>query len=143
VAKLLGDDLDVDACLQGDGRSAVAQVVKPDGREAAVDDEAAEALGHRVRLPGTAVGAYEEQAGVGPSRTGRELPLGPLGFVAAEDRDGVRVEDDVAVADSLFGFFCRGPRPSTAIWLTMLTSALSSRTSASSSPQASPRRGPR
>jgi hypothetical protein len=78
--------------------------VQPDGWEAAALDESAEALGYRGRVPGSAVGAYEEQACVGPGGAGGQLPLRSLGFVAGEQSDGVGVEDDVAVAGFALGF---------------------------------------
>jgi hypothetical protein len=60
-------------------------------------DEAAEALGDRGGVPGSAVGADEEQAGVGPGGAGGQLPLCSPGFAAGEEGDGIGIEDDVAV----------------------------------------------
>jgi hypothetical protein len=62
VAELVGDDLDVDARVEGDGGGSVPQVVESDRRESRALDEAAEALADRRRVARLSVGADEECA---------------------------------------------------------------------------------
>lgn len=108
VAELVGDDFYVDAGVEGEGGGAVAQVVQSDGWQPGLFDEAAEALGDRVGVPWSAVGADEEQSGVGPVLPGGEAPGGAAGLVGGEDGDGVGVEGDLAVAGVALGPFLVG-----------------------------------
>lgn len=59
-------------------------------------------------MPCSAVGADEEQSGVGPVFAGGEAPGGAAGFVGGEDGDGVGGEDDLAVAGVALGPFLVG-----------------------------------
>ena len=83
------DLLEVGAAVAQVGGGAVAEVVQPDRWQPAAGDEVVEAVADGFRVPGVAVGADEEQAGVGPVARRTLLPAGAACQVFAELGDGV------------------------------------------------------
>jgi len=102
MSEALGDDLGVDAGLQGEGGVRVAQVVQSDRRQHRPSHRLPEVARHRLGVERGAVLGREHVGRVDPGRVSLSLFVKLACCLTLQDLDRARIEgDDTASLDGL------------------------------------------